>query len=300
MPWSGARWSAGAAAGTQRDALVAGARAAAHRLARAARAGADRHALDGTSPGSACWAWAATTRCSTSRCRPARPERDADRRQLAAVDAAGRLLFYRERPAHASCSARLSLAGVLLVISRGSLAALREVHRCPAICSCCWPCCCGPATAGCWRGRRAHLRDARARPGTGPSSCSCRCCSAPPGPRSPPPPRAALASVSIHWTPAVAMALLYVAIGPSLIAYRAWGLGVATVRPTVATFFANLTPVFAGLLSAALLGEAPRCATRRRSRSSPRASWSRRSARADADQKVPGKRRRRAGCSARW
>ncbi|WP_395693848.1 EamA family transporter [Piscinibacter sp.] len=69
---------------------------------------------------------------------------------------------------------------------------------------------------------------------------------------------APLASVSIHWTPAVAAALLYVAIGPSLIAYRAWGLGVATVGPTVATFFANLTPVFAGLLSAALLGEAPR------------------------------------------
>ena len=56
----------------------------------------------------------------------------------------------------------------------------------------------------------------------------------------------------------LAAALLYVAIGPSLIAYRAWGLGVATVGPTVATFFANLTPVFAGLLSAALLGEAPR------------------------------------------
>ena len=52
-------------------------------------------------------------------------------------------------------------------------------------------------------------------------------------------------------------ALAYVAIGPSLIAYRAWGLGVATVGPTVATFFANLTPVFAGALSAALLGEAP-------------------------------------------
>ncbi|MFZ2986564.1 DMT family transporter [Ideonella sp.] len=58
-------------------------------------------------------------------------------------------------------------------------------------------------------------------------------------------------------TPQVALILLYVAIGPSLIAYRCWGLGVATVGPAVAGFFVNLTPVFAAVLSAALLGEAP-------------------------------------------
>ena len=50
----------------------------------------------------------------------------------------------------------------------------------------------------------------------------------------------------------------FVAIGPSLIAYRCWGLGVATVGPAVASFFNNLTPLFAALLSAAVLGEAPR------------------------------------------
>lgn len=60
-----------------------------------------------------------------------------------------------------------------------------------------------------------------------------------------------------HWSPKVAAILLYVAIGPSLIAYRCWGLGVATVGPAVASFFVNLTPVFAAILSAALLGEAP-------------------------------------------
>jgi drug/metabolite transporter (DMT)-like permease len=53
-------------------------------------------------------------------------------------------------------------------------------------------------------------------------------------------------------------ALLYVAIGPSVIAYRCWGLGVVRAGPALAAFFANLTPVFAAMLSAALLGEAPR------------------------------------------
>jgi drug/metabolite transporter (DMT)-like permease len=60
-----------------------------------------------------------------------------------------------------------------------------------------------------------------------------------------------------HWTPLLPLILLYVAVGPSLIAYRCWGLGVATVGPAVAAFFGNLTPVFAALLSAAWLGEAP-------------------------------------------
>ena len=64
-------------------------------------------------------------------------------------------------------------------------------------------------------------------------------------------------STPIHWTPWLVAALAYVAIGPSLIAYRLWGLGVAQAGPAVATFFGNLTPLFAALLSAALLGEWP-------------------------------------------
>ena len=48
------------------------------------------------------------------------------------------------------------------------------------------------------------------------------------------------------------------AVGPSLVAYRLWGLGVAAAGPAVAAFFGNLTPLFAALLSAALLGEWPR------------------------------------------
>lgn len=62
----------------------------------------------------------------------------------------------------------------------------------------------------------------------------------------------------IEWNGWVLALLLYVAIGPSLIAYRCWGIGVATAGPAVAAFFNNLTPVFAALLSAALLGDPPR------------------------------------------
>ncbi len=61
----------------------------------------------------------------------------------------------------------------------------------------------------------------------------------------------------VHWSPWLVAALVYVAVGPSLIAYRLWGLGVAEAGPAVATFFGNLTPLFAALLSAGLLGEWP-------------------------------------------
>ncbi|QAZ38814.1 EamA family transporter [Methylibium sp. Pch-M] len=67
----------------------------------------------------------------------------------------------------------------------------------------------------------------------------------------------ALGSAPIRWNAWVVAALLFVAIGPSLIAYRCWGLGVALAGPAAAAFFGNLTPLFAALLSAALLGELP-------------------------------------------
>jgi len=62
----------------------------------------------------------------------------------------------------------------------------------------------------------------------------------------------------VQWGWPLAAALLYVAIGPSLLAYRCWGAGVARVGPAVAGFFSNLTPLFAAVMSALLLGEAPR------------------------------------------
>lgn len=63
--------------------------------------------------------------------------------------------------------------------------------------------------------------------------------------------------VPIDWGPGLALALAFVAIGPSLLAYRCWAQGLAQAGPATAAFFNNLTPVFAALLSAALLGEAP-------------------------------------------
>lgn len=62
---------------------------------------------------------------------------------------------------------------------------------------------------------------------------------------------------SITWGWPLAAALVYVALGPALLAYRCWGLGVQRVGPAIAGFFSNLTPLIAAMLSAAFLGELP-------------------------------------------
>ena len=61
----------------------------------------------------------------------------------------------------------------------------------------------------------------------------------------------------IQWGWPLAAALVFVAIGPAVVAYRCWGLGVQRAGPAVAGFFSNLTPVFAAVLSALFLGEPP-------------------------------------------
>ena len=61
----------------------------------------------------------------------------------------------------------------------------------------------------------------------------------------------------IQWNLGVLGALLYVSLGASVLAYRCWGLGVAEGGPALAAFFNNLTPLFAAVLSALVLGEAP-------------------------------------------
>ena len=66
-----------------------------------------------------------------------------------------------------------------------------------------------------------------------------------------------LTSASITWGWPLAAALLYVSVGPALLAYRSWGLGVQRVGPAIAGFFSNLTPLIAAVLSAAFLGELP-------------------------------------------
>lgn len=61
----------------------------------------------------------------------------------------------------------------------------------------------------------------------------------------------------ITWGLPLVAIMLFVAIGPAVLAYRCWGLGVQRVGPNVAGFFVNLTPLFAALLSTLLLGEMP-------------------------------------------
>ncbi len=57
--------------------------------------------------------------------------------------------------------------------------------------------------------------------------------------------------------PRTAAVVLWVALGPSLLAYWCWDRGVARAGPLLPSFFANLTPLLAALMSAALLGEPP-------------------------------------------
>ena len=67
----------------------------------------------------------------------------------------------------------------------------------------------------------------------------------------------ALTDAQIHWNWTLMAALLFVAVGPAVLAYRCFGLGVQRVGPALAGFFTNLTPLFTALLSGALLGELP-------------------------------------------
>ena len=68
----------------------------------------------------------------------------------------------------------------------------------------------------------------------------------------------ALTPASIAWGWPLVGALIFVALGPAVLAYRCWGAGIQRAGPTVASFFANLTPLFAAVMSSALLGEPPR------------------------------------------
>ena len=67
----------------------------------------------------------------------------------------------------------------------------------------------------------------------------------------------AAGSPPVAWSWPVVGGLLFVAIGPAIIALRCWGAGVQRAGPSVAAFFVNLTPLFATLLSSAFLGETP-------------------------------------------
>lgn len=67
-----------------------------------------------------------------------------------------------------------------------------------------------------------------------------------------------LTDAHIQWSWRLLAALLFVAAGPALLAYRCWGAGIQRAGPSVAAFFSNLTPLFAAILSLALLGDPPK------------------------------------------
>ena len=66
-----------------------------------------------------------------------------------------------------------------------------------------------------------------------------------------------LGHTQIDWGAPLLAALAFIAVGPAVLAYRCWGVGVQRAGPAVAGFFVNLTPLFAAVLSAAFLGETP-------------------------------------------
>jgi drug/metabolite transporter (DMT)-like permease len=171
-------------------------------------------------------------------------------------------VFFGERPRAAQMvGAALSLTGVAVVLGRGSLAVLRGVHLVPGDLYVL------AAMIGwafySWLLARppAHMRGAeRPRPDQGWDWAGLLLVQTlfglvaagafTAGEQ-------ALGAAPIHWSLGVALALLYISLGASVVAYRCWGLGVAEGGPTLAAIFVNLTPLFAALLSALLLGEWP-------------------------------------------
>jgi len=65
------------------------------------------------------------------------------------------------------------------------------------------------------------------------------------------------ADEGVRWGWPLALALLYLATCPSLVAYYAWGKGVASAGPAMAALFSNLTPLLTALISGAVLGSWP-------------------------------------------
>jgi drug/metabolite transporter (DMT)-like permease len=61
----------------------------------------------------------------------------------------------------------------------------------------------------------------------------------------------------VRWGWPLALALLYLATCPSLIAYYAWGAGVARAGPAMAALFSNLTPLLTAVISGAVLASWP-------------------------------------------
>lgn len=64
-------------------------------------------------------------------------------------------------------------------------------------------------------------------------------------------------SMTPDWNWQLIATIIFIAVGPSVIAYRAWGLAVAEAGPAIAAIFYNLTPLIAAVLSVLVIGEWP-------------------------------------------
>jgi hypothetical protein len=67
----------------------------------------------------------------------------------------------------------------------------------------------------------------------------------------------ALTDARIHWGWPLVAALVFVAVGPSVLAYRCWNIVLQRTGPAMAGFFSKLTPLFAALIWAVWTGETP-------------------------------------------
>jgi len=180
----------------------------------------------------------------------------------------GRIGFGQTLQARQLAGAALSILGVLLVLAQGQWAVLRQVHLVPGdvlmlLASLAW------ALYSWWLAQPpVHMRG-EARPDWdwaeflwvqvlfgGLWALGCSAVEAELVGKH----LASSASAPAWWPHGwrTWAGLLFIAIGPSIVAYRCWGLGVQAVGPNVAAFFINLTPVFAALWSAMFLGQWPR------------------------------------------
>ena len=167
--------------------------------------------------------------------------------------AIGRIFFGQPVSVRQISGAVLSIAGVLLVLCRGEWALLRQLHLLPGdvyvlLATLAWAfyswLVSKPADPPEIRGDWAAFLAAQMVFGLGWSGLFAAG-------------EWTMTDTHITWGWPLAAALLYVALGPSILAYRSYGLGVQRVGPAVASFFSNLTPLFAALMSAAFLGEPP-------------------------------------------
>lgn len=165
----------------------------------------------------------------------------------------GRIFFGQRVSPRQWAGAALSIAGVLLVLSRGDWALLAQLRLVPGdlyvlLATAAWAfyswLLTRPGDAPAIRQDWAAFLMAQVVFGLGWSGLFAGA-------------EWTLTDAQIRWSWPVAAALLYVAVGPAVLAYRCWGLGVQRVGPSVAGFFSNLTPLFAAVFSSALLGEVP-------------------------------------------